>query len=64
MRKFSILLSATVLACTVACVQEMDAPMQTDPEGQKVTISFTAEYPGMSPDTKVLLDENEKILKW
>lgn len=64
MRKFSILLSATVLACTVACVQEMDAPMQTGPEGQKVTISFTAEYPGMSPDTKVLLDENEKILKW
>ena len=64
MRKFSILLSATVLACTVACVQEIDAPMQTGPEGQKVTISFTAEYPGMSPDTKVLLDENEKILKW
>ena len=64
MRKFSILLSATVLACTVACVQEMDVPMQTGPEGQKVTISFTAEYPGMSPDTKVLLDENEKILKW
>lgn len=62
MRKFSFL--ATVLACTVACVQETDAPMQIRQEGQKVTISFTAEYPEMSPDTKVLLDENEKILKW
>lgn len=62
MRKFSFL--ATVLACTVACVQETDAPMQIRQEGQKVTISFTAEYPEISPDTKVLLDENEKILKW
>lgn len=62
--KKSRLLAAAVLTCAVACVQEVETPTQTGPEGQKVTISFTAEYPGMSPDTKVLLDENEKILKW
>ena len=53
--------SATVLMA-VSCAIEESGPAAGELSGQKVTISFTAEFPQESPDSKVVL--NDKVFEW
>ena len=53
--------SATVLMA-VSCAIEERGPAAGELSGQKVTISFTAEFPQESPDSKVVL--NDKVFEW